>query len=372
MRRLVGQSTAAAVASARSAAKIAYVAHVNGGSRSGVFHKIAGQVAYWRAQGRTVRVFILTRDDAAEWHSSLGDAVVCTYGGRWSRMRAVTGLVRAVRTFGPEILYVRRDVFYPQMLWFPPNAVVVVEVNDDDLHEYALGSRIRAFYNARTRSVLLNRARAIVCVTGELRDLPSFRRYPGVHIAITNGIRLDRYPTLPAAASGPPRLVFIGTAGQPWHGIDKLMTLAGLRPDWRFDIVGMSNETQEATPNIVWHGPLERSDALPILGLADVGVGTLALHRIAMDESSSLKLREYLAVGLPVIYANADLDADGLGSYVLRIANSESNVVDELARIDAFVRGSRGVRVPRDRVYHIDFARKEEQRLSLFDRIARD
>ena len=351
--------------------RIAYFAHVNGGSRSGVFHKIAGQVEQWRAQGHIVRVFLLTRDDGVQWQARLNDAVVCRYDGPVSRMWAVTTLVRALRRFSPRIAYVRRDLFYPQMLWFPKTAALVVEVNEDDLREYALGSRVRAHYNALTRDIMLRRATALVFVTSELSTHPSFRRYPGRHLVITNGIRLDAYPTLPAPDGDHRRLVFIGTAGQTWHGIDKLVTLAALRSDWRFDIIGMRDEAQASLPNIVWHGPLQRPEALPILARADVGVGTLALHRLSMDESSSLKLREYLAVGLPVMYANKDLDADGLGSSVLKIANTETNVVDELRNIEAFVQRSRGVRVARSSVAHIDVARKEEQRLTLFDELAR-
>jgi glycosyltransferase involved in cell wall biosynthesis len=350
--------------------RIAYFAHVNGGSRSGVFHKIAGQVEQWRAQGETVRVFVLTRDDVAQWQSSLGNAVICQYAGGLSRMKAVMRLVQAVRKFSPQVLYLRRDMFYPQMLWLPAKAALAVEVNDDDLQEYALGSWIRAFYNARTRGILLRKARAIVFVTSELSDRRSFRRYSGAHVVITNGIRLDAYPTLQAPDGDRPRLVFIGTAGQPWHGVDKVVRLATLQHEWRFDIIGMTDVGPASPRNIAWHGPLERADALPILAGADVGIGTLALHRISMDESSSLKLREYLALGLPVIYANRDLDADGLGPYALRIANTESNVVDELPRIEGFVQQSRGVRVPRSSVAHIDVTCKERQRLALFDDLA--
>ena len=53
------------------------------------------------------------------------------------------------------------------------------------------------------------------------------------------------------------------------------MTLAALRSDWRFDIIGMRNEAQVSLPNVAWHGPLERAEALPILARADVG-GTVA------------------------------------------------------------------------------------------------
>jgi len=350
--------------------RIAYLAHASGGSRSGVFHKIAGQAEEWRARGHLVRVFLLTRDDAAQWQSVLGDAVVCQYDRGWSRMTAMARLVRAMRKFGPRIVYMRRDLFYPQMVFFPAQAILVVEVNDDDLFEYALGRRIRALYNAWTRDIMLRRARGLVFVTSELSLRPSFRDYPGRHCVVTNGIRLKSYPTLPAPAGEHPRLVFIGTAGQPWNGIDKLVSLATLHGDWRFDIIGTHDETQSSPSNIIWHGPLERTEALAVLARADVGIGTLALHRKALDEACALKVREYLAVGLPVLYASRDADADGLDPYTLRIANTESNVVDELPRIETFVERSRGVRVPRSSVAHIDLAQKERQRLALFEDLA--
>jgi hypothetical protein len=350
--------------------RIAYFAHANGGSQSGVFHKVVGQAEQWRTRGHVVRVFVLTRDDTTQWQSALGDAVVCQYDRLSSRMTAMVKLVRAMRGFCPKIVYMRRDLFYPQMVCFPARAILVIEVNDDDLHEYALGRRIRAQYNARTRNIMLRRARGLVFVTPELSLRPSFRDYPGRHYVVANGIRLDSYPTFPAPNGEHPRLVFVGTAGQPWHGVDKLVALAAMRSDWRFDIIGSRDALHSSPPNVVWHGPLDRSKALDILARADVGVGTLALHRDSLDESSSLKVREYLAVGLPVLYASRDADTDGLDPYTLRIANTESNVVDELPRIEAFVERSRGVRVPRSSVAHIDLAQKERQRLALFEELA--
>jgi hypothetical protein len=105
------------------------------------------------------------------------------------------------------------------------------------------------------------------------------------------------------------------------------------------------------------------------LARADVGIGTLALHRKQLHEASPLKVREYLAVGLPVLYAYEDPDADVLGKGVLRIANSETNVDDEIDRVDAFVQAARGQRIPREAVAHIDYTAKEGQRLELFERL---
>ncbi len=147
------------------------------------------------------------------------------------------------------------------------------------------------------------------------------------------------------------------------------MTLALMRSDWRFDIVGMHNNRGSSPANIEWHGPLGRAEALGILANADVGVGPLAMHRKALSEASSLKVRECLAVGLPVLYAGRDVDADARGPYALRIANAESSVVDELPRIVESVEHSRGRRVPRSSVAHLDVRTKERLRLSLFEEV---
>ena len=358
--------------------QIAYLAHVNAARRSGVLPKIAGQIDRWRAAGHEVRLFVATRDTDDPWSERVADVVVRRYGGPLSRLRAMTGLVEGIRALGPALVYLRWDLFYPPMLRLPRRAPLVIELNTDDEAESALGSRVRSTYNRWTRSLLLGRARALVFVSSELSGKPSFARFPGAHRVITNGVDLAAYPSLPAVEAPHPRLAFIGTAWQPWHGVDKLVALAARRPAWRFDIMGMDAESglpgmaPEAVPsNVTWHGAIDRARVIEVLATADIGVGTLALHRKAMDEACPLKVREYLAVGLPILYGYRDPDADDLGSYALRIDNTETNVIDASDAIDDFVTRSRGVRVPRSAVGHIDVAVKEGQRLALFDELVR-
>lgn len=352
--------------------RIAYFAHVNSARRSGVLHKVAGQIDQWRVAGHDVRAFVLTRDEDDVWPERVGDAHVRRYAGPLSRIKALIRLVEALRAFHPDLVYLRWDLFYPPMLRFPRRTPLVVEVNTDDVAESAIGSRIRSTYNRLTRGLLLGRAQALVFVTSELSAKPSFARFNAPHRVVTNGIDLAAYPSLPAVESRTPRLAFVGTAGQPWHGLDKLVELAYRRPDWRFDIIGMTTDawaTQAPPPNVAWHGALDRAQVVEVLATADVGVGTLALHRKSMAEACPLKVREYLAVGLPILYGYSDPDADDLGHYALRIGNTETNVIDALDAIDDFVTRSRGVRVPRSAVGHLDVAVKEGQRMALFDEL---
>lgn len=298
----------------------------------------------------------------------LADAQVFAYDGMVGRMRALLRLVRTSRRLEPTIVYFRGDIFYPHFLGLPRTAALVLEINADDLTEFRLGSRRRFEYNRMTRGLLLRRAQGLIFVTSELQRSPSFAAYQGQSAVISNGIQLSEYPIVPAPGNPRPRLVFIGTSGQIWQGVDKVVKLAGLEPGWDFDVIGvrMGEDMAGAAavpPNVRWHGPLDHSSALQVMASADIGIGTLALHRKAMNEACALKLREYLALGLPVIYGNEDADVDAIPELALRIPNTETNVTTDIRRIESFVEASRGRRVPRSAVGHLDTQVKEGQRL---------
>lgn len=90
-----------------------------------------------------------------------------------------------------------------------------------------------------------------------------------------------------------------------------------------------------------------------------------------MAEACPLKVRRYLAYGLPVILGYRDTDLDALDKWwLLRLPNTESNVVTSLPEIGAFVESVRGRRVPRDEVEPlISAGAKEAARLAFFGEV---
>ncbi len=97
-----------------------------------------------------------------------------------------------------------------------------------------------------------------------------------------NGIDLSLYEPLPAPQNPTPRLAYIGTPGNPWQGLDKLFWLAEACPDLEFDLIGSGPKDfpgQVLPQNVHLHGFVERDVYQTDLGLADVGIGSLALHR---------------------------------------------------------------------------------------------
>ena len=95
----------------------------------------------------------------------------------------------------------------------------------------------------------------------------------------------------------------------------------------------------------------------------DIAIGTLALYRKKMKQASPLKVREYLAFGLPTIIGYDDADLRGLDC-VLKIPNEESGVENSLDQIRDFVYLWKNKSISPEEVYpKIDITIKEQNKM---------
>jgi hypothetical protein len=86
-----------------------------------------------------------------------------------------------------------------------------------------------------------------------------------------------------------------------------------------------------------------------------------------MQEACPLKVREYLAYGLPTIIAYEDTDFVGEEPwFLLRLPNVEENVRNGVDEIRVFVQSVLGRRVPREQVSDRIGARPKEARRIAF------
>lgn len=343
--------------------KLAYVVYWNGAG-DGVSAKIATQVGLWRERGHEVEVFRLGHDGIPP---IVGGERAFSFAGGRGRVAATRELAGAVRTFRPDVAYLRYDHFLPPLRSLTTAVPTVVELNESRV-EYRLRGRAVAAYDRLNRPLTLGRSRGLVAVTNEIAA-EQRGRLPSV--VIGNGVDLRRYEALPPARGSRPRAVFLGSPLMPWHGLDKLVELAELLPGIDVDVVGTSAAELPRHPaNLRLHGYLPPDEYRPLLAAADVGIGTLAFHRTGLLEGSPLKTREYLAFGLPVVLGYRDTDLADAGSwFVCELPNEEDNVRRGAARIGEFVERVRGRRVPREDVApRIDAAPKEERRLAFLER----
>ena len=229
--------------------RIAYVSlHWPRPAASSIGKKVIQQTSAWQAAGHEVRFFshMHQSDNAGtlvEGSRFIYEVANDRMGGlktEINRIKAAEELIRSVADYHPDVIYLRWAMYvYPIQRLFRI-APVVVEVNTHDLREHQLLGAVPNLYNRLSRGVILGSATGLIFATNELMELPDFSKYHKPGLVITNGINLSATPYYPAPKNTPPHLVFIGTPGMAWHGVDKLVDLAKAFPDMVIDIVGIN------------------------------------------------------------------------------------------------------------------------------------
>jgi hypothetical protein len=83
-----------------------------------------------------------------------------------------------------------------------------------------------------------------------------------------------------------------------------------------------------------------------------------------MNEACPLKVREYLAAGLPVVAGYEDTDIPPTADYFLQLPNSSASLTGYRERVLDFFAAWSHRRVPRSAVAHLDTSVKERDRLA--------
>lgn len=353
--------------------RVAYLVHFRGGRETGIYRKVREHVTEWSRRGVEVGLFVAT--DAAgsmDWADIPETKRIELLPGRpVLSIAARERLASALRHWRPDVVYARHGLVYPGFIRIARAIPTVLEINADDIPEFRLTSSWRYAYGRASRSLLLRAAAGFVFVTRELARSASFTSFRKPWVAIGNGIELAAFPTLPAPGNDRPRLLFVGHPHSPWHGLEHAGQLASAFPDWHVDVVGPTvEELADAPPNLRFHGRRQPDEYLPHVAGADVAIGSLALYRNHMDEASPLKVREYLARGIPTIIGYEDTDFPEPVPFLLQIPNRPDGVERSLPEIHAFVERSRGTRVPRESIGHLDVSGKEASRLAFLAKMA--
>ena len=354
--------------------RLIYLVEWDAYSNSGVLHKVISQFETWRRLGVDGLLLLVSpRSGRAMRHSlESNDVKVVTYpalrGGanKVSKMLALREAAEICRRFRPDIIYYRQSSWTPGIVSLLSMArCSVMEVNSNDLEEIYQYGFLKARYHLATRKLLLNAVDGFVGVGEEISEL--YRAYGKPVASIGNGFDLNGIVPRKPPKNERAQLIFVGTAGQAWHGVDKLVTVADRFSDMDFHIVGA--QIERVPKNFVIHGLLDREQLLQLYSKVDCGIGSLALHRNNMSEASPLKSREYLAHGLPVIGAYRDSDITDC-DFFLRIANTESGLRESVGEVRDFVYRWKDKEIDMGLVRsRIDLTVKEDRRLEFLLRV---
>lgn len=150
---------------------------------------------------------------------------------------------------------------------------------------------------------------------------------------MTNGVDLSKISPITVNPRDKIVMLFVGTIGH-WHGVDRVIAGLSAAREVRVDvhIVGDGPELEYLRGYtaslgledcVNFHGPLYGSDLEAVYKKSNLGISTLALHRVGLTSLSSIKTREYLAFGLPILLAGDDPDLKDNLPYVHKIAQSD-------------------------------------------------
>lgn len=368
--------------------RIAYLLAEDLSKHPGLKHKIDSQIQYWQAAGHDVfRIQYFdssivhpdgTRQSWSTDYSSMSNV------SKWQRLRRLSlqyeFVVDALKKIKPDLTYSR--YLFPAKNVFKIKGFAgrfVIEINSDDRAEYLQKRWGTGLYNLIFRRWGLALADGLVFVTDELANKIAFSPYTEERLVIGNGVEISSFEFVEKTGNSSPQLVFIGSPGQSWHGIDKIGYLAEQFPDFGFHIVGPDRSSciklwTKIPDNVVVHGYLANYEAQKIIKNMDVGISTLALHRKDMQEACPLKVRQYLAHGLPVISASDDPDIQSKQNFYLQLPNTEKNVSSRLVEIHDFIKrvtGDSDIRLSA-RQYaekHLSVSKKEAERLQFFEKV---
>lgn len=354
--------------------RIAYLTFERPGPESGVGKKMQFHADCWRKAGHEVRHFVLnyptkrSSRDGVEYFLSQDDgkpmvkAVFSTFALR-----------EALDGFKPEVVYMRQMIWFPGLMRVLDKFNVVQEINSDLGEELKLlrgfSGFVKRFLDRISGNLLKNKTLGVVYVTDELsQKLP----VPGaLRVVISNGyVFALKEPPARSSTSGGERssLIFVGSPGQDWHGVDKVEAMAEALPEFDFHLV-VPGLIKRGPSNLKYHGELVGDSLSQLYRRVDVAIGSLALHRNRMDEACPLKCREYAAYGLPIIAGYRDTDLSG-ASFYMELPNTEDNVQRSIHQIRSFVIDWTGRPFPyAEAVDRLDAIRKEERRLRFFEEV---
>lgn len=176
-------------------------------------------------------------------------------------------------------------------------------------------------------------------------------------ININNGVDVNLYPVSRKCLDKSIILIAVASFCY-WHGIDRLLlglkhyyeetagkvevkiNIVGNSKDGTIDTLKKLTKEYRLQKNVVFHGFKSGNELNEVFAESDIAIASLGLHRKGLITSSTLKVREYCARGLPIVYAGNDPCLDRHSDLFLKICEDESPIdIDEIVNYANKFRG---------------------------------
>jgi hypothetical protein len=240
-------------------------------------------------------------------------------------------VLNRVREVAPDVIYFRdRGAILNFFNKLSKIAPVYVEVQSNMIEEFKIINKKRYILEKILRRRYYKKIRSFVCITNELyKNEKKYNNKSGYILG--NGIlEEDLGLVRKTGFDDKIHLVFIISPGLPWHGTERLLRSLNNAPNkdkFFIHIVGEENKSGLLYKNVLFYGIVnDRHKLDEIFAQSDIGIGTLALYTKNMKEAAPLKIRNYIAKGLPVILGYDDVDLPKSMNFVYSVPNDDTDL----------------------------------------------
>tara|TARA_R110002020_G_scaffold122487_7_gene278032 strand:- start:43115 stop:44200 length:1086 start_codon:yes stop_codon:yes gene_type:complete len=358
--------------------KIVYIFEVNPYENSGIVKKVNDQVAYWKSKGHNVEIlmpwprpiekstlFLRGKIISSPIIARLKDGFIKNY---LNKIFCLSKLSKELIRIEPDIIYTRQNTWYPGIHSIYKKYMTVLELNTVDVLEVKYYPKLKRLVYLLGRKLILANVNGLISVTPDI--LSHYSDFSKLKMGVvSNGINLNRINKLKKPGqSSHVNFVFVGSSNMKWHGLQKVIDLAHIFPEYFFNIVGYKSDGFSNLPdNIKFYGWVEKQELEQIYSENHFGIGSFDNHLVGKPTDSTLKVREYLAYGLPVIIGHFDVDLKD-ADFVLKVTDDKGDFIDK-ENIKEFVDSYKSISVDNTALEIIDSATKEEERLSFFRKL---
>jgi glycosyltransferase involved in cell wall biosynthesis len=204
----------------------------------------------------------------------------------------------------------------PVQLWsFAPDVDYLVGRFDEQLDLYYCVDEFSEFSGYDRETIqrlerrLIERCDIVVTTAGHLQESKS-ELHSNTHL-VTHGVSYDHFARAGDDATNVPRVMrdlrapvfgFFGMIAD-WIDLDLIAELARRRPEWSVALIGQSSTSTDvcaALSNVHLLGQVPFDDLPGYCKAFDVGLIPFRINRLTRHVNP-IKLREYLAAGLPVV-----------------------------------------------------------------------
>lgn len=218
-----------------------------------------------------------------------------------------------------EKVLLRYPLYDPVLRLFIQNSErIFLEHHTKEVEELALQHDKRWFTERYFGARWIAKFGGLVAVTREILDYELFRsKFDGAAFVAPNSIEISDIRQMKELKANKDiekiELLFVASSFERWHGLEEILEIFEKQTQiqaLRLHLAGKMTPEQilraEAIENVFVHGELLKKELEKLYSTCDVGLSSFRLDLKGLEEACTLKVREYLAYGLPVILGHRD------------------------------------------------------------------